>query len=131
MRSLGPFRMTQDEQDILVYFKCNPKIWASAKEVARQVGGKFRFNQDPDWPKPLLKKFAAKNLLDVDASGAYRLKEKKKREHHGPRVYVSPQVADILKKSGKTWEIDIGEEEVEDEYVRFLREYQPTESGKK
>jgi hypothetical protein len=122
--------MTQDEQDILIYFKRNPKIWVSANEVSRQVGGKFRFKSDPDWPKPLLKKFAAKNLLEMDASGAYQLKEKKKKESRGPRVYVSPQVAEILKKSGKTWEIDIGEKEVEDEYARFLREYQPPERGK-
>lgn len=122
--------MTQDELDILIYFKGNPKLWASAKEISRQVGGKFRFRNNPDWPKPLLEKFVAKNLLEVDASDAYRLKEKKKKERQGPRVHVSPQIAAILKKSGKTWEIDIGEEEVEDEYTRFLREYQPAQRSK-
>lgn len=128
--SLPPLRMTQDEQDILSYFKRNPNIWASPTEIARLVGGKFRFKNDPDWPKPLLKKFAAKDLLEVDASGSYKLKEKKKKEPRGPRLHVSPQIAAILRKSGKTWDVDIGENEVEDEYARFLREYQPPERGK-
>ena len=115
--------MTQDEQDILSYFKANPTQWVSMKEIARQVGGKSRFQSDPGWPRPMLKKFLGRELLEEDASGAYRLRAKKVRERRGPRIHVSPAIAEILKKSGKSFNADLGEaDETGDEYEQFLRQ---------
>ena len=121
--------MTQDEQDILLYFKSNPNLWVSMTEISRQVGGKFRFQTEPDWPRKIVKKFLGKSLLEMDASGAYRLKPRDKPAPRGPRLHVSPQVAEILKKSGKKFDADLGDEEADNEYERFLRERHGSKPG--
>ena len=113
--------MTQDEVDILVYFRANAKTWVTFNELARLVGGKHRFGQDPEWPRPILKKFTAKDLIEKDASGAYRVKPKKKQESKGPRMFVTPEIKEMLRRSGKKWQFDVEEEKSEDEYERFLR----------
>jgi hypothetical protein len=113
--------MTQDEIDILVYFRANPTTWVTFNELSRLVGGKYRFNQDPEWPRPILKKFAAKDLLEKDASGAYRVKPKKKKEHKGPRIFVTPEIAEALRRAGKTWKFEVEDEDPDDEYDLFLR----------
>jgi hypothetical protein len=110
--------MTQDEMDILSYFKANPKVWVKAKELARLVGGKFRFEQNPDWAKPILKKFLNKELLEVDSAGAYRLKPK--APSRKPRFFVTPEIAAALRRAGKDLAVDLGEEL--DEYELFLRQ---------
>jgi hypothetical protein len=110
--------MTQDEMDILSYFKANPKVWVKAKELARLVGGKFRFEQNPDWTKPTLKKFTNKELIEVDSAGAYRLKPKERDQR--PRIFVTPEIAAMLRRTGKDLKVDIGEKEP-DEYELFLR----------
>ena len=104
--------------DILSYFKANPKVWVKAKELARLVGGKFRFAENPDWTKPMLKKFASKALIEVDSAGAYRLKTK--GGENKPRVFVAPEIAAMLRRTGKDLKVDIGEKEP-DEYELFLR----------
>lgn len=109
--------MTQDELDILSYFKANPKTWVKAKELARLVGGKFRFEQNQDWAKPTLKKFLNKDLIEADSSGAYRLKPKTRVQK--PRLFVTPEIAAALRRAGKDLKVDIGEEEP-DEYRKFL-----------
>jgi hypothetical protein len=121
--------MTQDEMDILSYFKANPKIWVKAKELARQVGGKFRYEQNPDWTKPVLKKFVNKELLEADSAGAYRLRPKE--EEQRPRVFVTPEIAAMLRRTGKQLKVDIGEKEP-DEYELFLRKerYDASSRGK-
>lgn len=118
--------MTQDEHDILSYFKANPTQWVSMKEIALHVGGKPRFQEDPAWPRPALKKFLGRQLLEEDASGAYRLKPRTVRERRGPRLHVSPAIAEILKKSGKSWNADLGNDKgAGDEYERFLHQGGP------
>lgn len=113
--------------DILSYFKANPKVWVKAKELARQVGGKFRFEQNPDWAKPTLKKFANKELIEVDSAGAYRLKPKQRDQR--PRIFVTPEIAAALRRAGKDLKVDIGEKEP-DEYELFLRKERYDASGR-
>jgi len=118
--------MTQDEMDILSYFKANPKVWVKAKELARQVGGKFRFEQNQDWARPILKKFATKELIEVDSAGAYRLRPKTRSNR--PRIFVTPEIAAALRRAGKDLKVDVGEEEP-DEYELFLRKKSSSDAG--
>ena len=45
------------------------KQFASAKEIARRAGGKRKFQKDPYWAKPLLKRMEKKEVLESNASG--------------------------------------------------------------
>ena len=114
--------------DVLAHFKANPKAWLKAKELARHIGGKFRYEQNPEWAKPILKKFASKDLIEVDAAGAYRLKPKVRENK--PRIFVTPEIAAALRRAGKDLKVDIGEKEP-DEYELFLRKerYTPKPSA--
>lgn len=113
--------MTQDELDILMYFRANLKSWVTFNELSRTVGGKNRFGSDPEWPRPILKKLVAKDLLEKDGSGAYRVKPKKPAEQKGPRMFLTPEIKEMLRRSGKKWQFDVEEEAGEDEYGYFLR----------
>ncbi|HPC61314.1 MAG TPA: hypothetical protein PKX23_11690 [Verrucomicrobiota bacterium] len=101
--------MDADERDIFCYLKAWPKLFVSASEIARRAGGKRRYRENPEWALPVLSRMVEKAMLETDSTGHYRInarydEEKKKR-------WVSPQIQQILARSGKTFE---GVYEIED-----------------
>lgn len=84
---------------ILEYLKVFPDLFVPAKEIARAVGGKKRYREEPDWAKPVLKRLLNKDLIETDSMNGYRFKpEDEKRK---PKFHVAPHIAEILRRSGK------------------------------
>jgi hypothetical protein len=105
--------MTQDEKDICLYLKSWPGQFVSLIQIARRAGGKRRFHKDPGWAVPVLKQLVEKGIVEGDATGHYCLKKEDKRKK-APQAWVSPQIRSILEQSGKTFDIQVDKDELED-----------------
>ena len=107
--------MDADEQEIVNYLKSWPKQFVSGREISRRAGGKKRYRDDPYWATQVLIRMAEKNILEVDASGHYRLKPDEKR--HQPKRWISPEIKKILEESGKDFDgvFDIEEPNEDDQ----------------
>jgi hypothetical protein len=62
---------------------------------------KRKYAEKRDWAKPILRSLLAKELIEADALGHYRFKPPETTLTQ--RIPVSPQVAQILKSSGKNF----------------------------
>jgi hypothetical protein len=88
-----------------------------ARDINRHVNKrKFRYN--PDWAKPALLRMVERGILEADAEGSYRLKPIPPKETKGKR-WASPEIAELLKASGKGFDNLITAEH-EDEYYDKL-----------
>lgn len=94
--------MSADEQAILDYLKAWPHSFVSAKEIARKVGGKERFNEDRGWALSILAQMLRFGTVETDQFGGYRLKQHEKKKKQ--KVHVSPQILKILKSSGRSFD---------------------------
>jgi hypothetical protein len=110
--------MDADEREVYHYLKSWRNQFISAREICRRAGGKKRFYDEPDWAKPVLLRMVEKNILETDAAGSYRLKPvhgKNKRQK-----WVAPQIARILKESGKDFDESIKVDDQDFEYYDKL-----------
>jgi hypothetical protein len=103
--------MDSDEREIYDYLKTWPKVFVSAREISRRAGGKRRFRDDPHWAKPALTRLVEKGLLEVDSFGHYRIKPAETRAKR--QRWVSPQIARILRDSGRKFGGDVGVTEID------------------
>jgi hypothetical protein len=113
------FRMDADEREIYQFLKSRGLEFVHTREICRRAAGKHRFNEDPEWAKPVLVRMAERGILETNATGHYRLKPVPKK-NKGKR-WVSPDIAKILKESGVEVE-SAGEETAagDDEYYDKL-----------
>ena len=84
------------------YLKSWPTSYVSGKEIARKVGGKKRYEEDRGWAIPSLLQLVRIGLIEPDLYGGFRLRKVDKKKRGS--THVSPQVLEILKKSGKKFE---------------------------
>lgn len=75
----------------------------SVREVSKRVGGKRRCQKEPLWAKPCLIHLANSGHLHMNEMGHFRYlpEDKQKQKKHKPKMHVSPQIAEILARSGK------------------------------
>lgn len=93
--------MTADEHQILEYLK-GSKEFFSVREVSRRVGGKRRCQKEPLWAKPCLIHLANSGHLQMNEMGHFRYPpEEDQKKKPKPKLHVSPQIAEILARSGK------------------------------
>lgn len=90
--------MDADEREVVQFLQTWGASFVNAKEVARRASTKKRFNQEPDWAKPVLVRLVEKGLLESDVSGRYRIKPENK--HDKKHRWVSPDIKDILNEGG-------------------------------
>lgn len=90
--------LSPDEQDILTFLKPLGRQFATPREVCRRACGKQRFNEDPSWAKPILKKLEHKGFLETNANGHYRLKPE---DDLKKKVPMAPHIQRILAQSSK------------------------------
>ncbi len=95
--------MDSDEQEVYFHLKAQPGQFVPASAICRHAGGKHRYRESPDWAKPALRRMLERRILEVDDTGAYRLKPAAKAKSAVKR-WVSPQIADALKKSGRNFD---------------------------
>ncbi len=94
--------MDADETAITNYLKTLPGQFVGSREIARRTSGRSRFRNNPGWALPILSRLVEMKIIESDGYGHYRLKAKKdsrKRER-----WVSPQIRQILERSGKNFE---------------------------
>ena len=108
--------MDYDERSIRYFLRGYPGQFVSARVIARRVGGKRRYLDDPQWAIPILTGMLEKGRLEVDAQGHYRLKKVDPIDRSN-RTFVSPQMRRILEQSSKNFShvihIDPDEDELD------------------
>jgi hypothetical protein len=109
--------LSSEEIEIIDFLRPLGKQFASPKEVCRRAGGKLKFQKDPYWAKPLLKRMEKKGFLQSNENGHYRIKpEDDKRK----KVPMSPAIQKILNNSSK----DFGNTsilEIDEDYVNLSK----------
>jgi hypothetical protein len=110
--------MTAIERDIYYYVKARRNDYIPLREISRRTGGKRRFRANPDWVKPVLESMIERGILDCIPERGYRLKPMPRKDTAGKR-WVSPEIAKILKDSGKDFDNVLTVED-EDEYYTNL-----------
>ena len=113
--------MDADEREIFHYLRKDREVFVAAATISRQAGGKLKFRADPDWAKEALLRMAERGIVEMDATGACRLKPMPKRSSaEKATTWVSPQIADMLRKSGKKFDVLIPDNLDEETYYNSL-----------
>ena len=87
--------MDADERDIVQYLQTWGDNFVHGKEIARRAGTKKRFNQEPEWAKPVLDRLKDSGVIEGDHSGRYRLKPEKHDKNH---KWIAPDIQKILQE---------------------------------
>ena len=95
--------MDSDEREVFEYLKGWPKHFVSAKEICVRAAGKRRYREDPNWAFPVLSRLLEEDLIESDSLGHYRVKKVEERGKKRGR-WISPQIARILRESGKKFD---------------------------
>ena len=95
--------MDADEKEIFRYLRSEEGQFVPANFICRHAGGKLRHRHSPDWAKPALIRMHERGILEMDDTGAYRLKPVPEADAN-TRRWVSPQLAELLRKSSKKFE---------------------------
>ncbi len=111
--------MDADEREIYYYLKPWRNEFISSHEICRRAGGKRRFRHDQEWAKPILVRMAERGILETDASGHYRLKPAEKKGRRS-KHWVSPQIARVLRESGRDFSDVIIDDDEMDRYYDSL-----------
>lgn len=94
--------MDAEEREIFFYLRMDRDTFVPANTISRHAGGKHRFRESPDWAKPVLQRMTERGILESDPTGAYRLKPMPiPNDAENTTRWVSPQIAELLRKSGK------------------------------
>ena len=107
--------MDAEERDIFYFLRSEPERFIPRHVIARHAGGKRRFGCVPDWAIPVLARMMDRGIVEADATGAYRLRPVPQETLNSPR-WVSPQIAAILRKSGKHFHTGTNGKDDEDYY---------------
>jgi hypothetical protein len=110
--------MTAHERDVYYYLKARRNEFIPLREISRRTGGKRRYRYNPDWVRPVLASMTERGILEHDGDQGYRLKPIPRKNMDGKR-WVSPEIAKILKDSGKGFK-NVMTVEDEDEYYNSL-----------
>ena len=102
-----------EERDICAFLEAMAGQTVSVREIARRAGGRWRFQEDPNWPAAALLRLMDSGVVQCDAAGRYSLAQGKK----GParRKWISPQLRKILRDSGKDFGQAVEPNEPEEE----------------
>jgi hypothetical protein len=92
--------MDADEWAIYYYLKRQRGQFVSVRDVGRGAGSRRRSHGLPDWALPVLGRMVERGILEADPAGQYRIKP---RPRKAGEKCVSPQLASILKASGKAF----------------------------
>jgi hypothetical protein len=96
--------MDADEKDICTFLKSFPGEYVALREICRKAGGKWRFKENDNWAAPVLLRLVELGLVEDDSAGHFRLIVKAKKKQK--TKWVAPHIKEILKKSGKTFDLE-------------------------
>ena len=92
--------MDADEKEIYRYLKSQSENFVTWHVISRHAGGRSRFQESSEWARPVLMRMQERGIVETDQTGAYRLKPVPTDLSAAPR-WVSPQIAELLLRSGK------------------------------
>jgi len=110
--------MDADEKEIYRYLRADSGQFVPATSIGRRAGGKHKHRESPDWAKPVLLRMVERGILETDSAGAYRLKPIP--EPDGARRWVSPELAELLRKSSNKFDSLIQYEGDTEQYYDHL-----------
>lgn len=98
--------MDADEREIYYYLRQDREAFVSVGAISRHAGGKHKFRDSSDWAKAALLRMTERGIVEMDKTGAYRLRPIPKPDPSAkaPR-WVSPQIAEMFRKSGKKFDL--------------------------
>jgi len=112
--------MDADEREIYQFLKSWGGQFIAPREICRRAGGRKRFNDEPEWAKPVLLRMEERGILESNSTGNYRIKPVRKKKEQD-KHWVSPEIAKILKEAGVEVEGDVEESGIgPDEYYDQL-----------
>ena len=111
--------MDADEREIFYFLKSERANFVPANSIGRHAGGKNRHRESPEWAKPVLLRMAERGILELGPAGAFRLKPMPVVDPN-TRRWVSPQIAEMLRKSGKQFEAVMQQPDNEEAYYDSL-----------
>lgn len=110
--------MDAEEREVYFFLKAQAPQYVPVNSVCRYAGGKQRFRDSPDWAKPVLLRMLERGIVEMDEPVGCRLKPMP--QSNVRKRWVAPQIADILKKSGRKFDQVIKQEDEEDAYYNSL-----------
>jgi hypothetical protein len=93
--------MDSQEREIFFYLRQERKQFMSEHAIARFAGGRRKFHVAPDWARPALSRMVERGILETDDANCYRLKPIP--DPTKAKQWISPQLASILRRSGKNF----------------------------
>jgi hypothetical protein len=104
--------MDSEEREIFFYLREQRDQFVSAVSISRHAGGRRKARETPDWARPVLARMVERGILEIDQASGYRLKPIPPPPT--AKQWISPQMASILKRSGKNFQalhVNTGDEE--------------------
>ncbi len=95
--------MDADEREIFYFLRSERHHFVPIHTISRLAGGRQKFRENPDWARPPLMRMVERGILEIDSTGAYRLKPIPKPDANTQR-WISPQIAELLRRSGKRFD---------------------------
>ena len=93
--------MDSEEREIFFYLRQQREQFVSEHVIARFAGGRRKSQETPDWARPVLLRMVERGILETDETNCYRLTPIP--EPATAKQWISPQLASILKRSGKSF----------------------------
>jgi hypothetical protein len=107
-----------DEREIYYYVKTRARVFTPARDISRRLGGKRRWRRSPAWAQPVLERMVERGILETDNAEGYRLKPIPNAAIAGKR-WLSPELAELFKASGKEFSGVMTCEDADDYYDRL------------
>lgn len=95
--------MDSEEREIFFYLREQGEQFVSGLTIDRHAGGRRKARQSPDWARPVLLRMVERGILETDDARSYRLKPIPPPPP--TKQWISPQMAGILKRSGKNFTV--------------------------
>lgn len=111
--------MDADEREIFYFLRSERANFVPPLSISRHAGGKSKHRESPDWARSVLLRMVERGILETDPTGAYRLKPMPV-SNPTTRRWVSPQIAEMLRKSGKQFEGVMQQPDNEESYYDSL-----------
>lgn len=113
--------MDADEREIFYYLRRERETFVSSTTISRHAGGKHRFRESAEWARQALLRMTERGILEVAPTGAYRLKPIPGQEPpDNTNRWISPQIAEMLRRSGKRFDGLIRDAQDEEAYYDSL-----------
>jgi hypothetical protein len=98
--------MDPDQNSICQFLKSWPDQFVSRREICRRAGGKWRYREDENWAVPVLQRMLENRVIECDDTSHFRLlREETAGSAKKRKLWLSPAIRSMLKRSGRNFEV--------------------------